>query len=449
VGWLGYLAAVLPTFVVTGRQARPAAGAVPTAPATPEVPAQPAAAPSPAPVAASTAALPWWQRRRGLAVAAFAALLVVPAAVAGGLVAVRPAAASAQTVQVTARACAPGWTTARTGQQTFSVTNASGRVAEVNLVQASTGGVVAEIETLGPGVTVPLSATLADAAYQWRCLLSGAPLRSSATVTATGAAVHRTVTAVVPVTRAQLRPATVRYRGYVERRLSSLSRQVTALHAALAGGSLARSRADWLRAQLTWESIGAAYGSFGSLGAQVDGLPFGLPRGVHDPAFTGLHRIEWALWHGRAPRPLARLTGGIRRAVAQIATRLPALTADPTDLPVRAHEILEDAERDHLSGFDDLGSGAAYAETHADVAATRVALRELAPQLQARVPGLLPAARSRLAALDAALAAARVHGGWPRLPAVPTRQRARVDAATGAALEVLDRVPDVLEVPAH
>jgi high-affinity iron transporter len=55
----------------------------------------------------------------------------------------------------------------------------------------------------------------------------------------------------------------------------------------------------------------------------------------------------------------------LAKNVATVRKNLTAddLAGDPTNLPIRAHEILEDALRDHLSGIDDQGSGAAFAQT--------------------------------------------------------------------------------------
>ena len=70
------------------------------------------------------------------------------------------------------------------------------------------------------------------------------------------------------------------------------------------------------------------------------------------------------------------------------------IAGDPTNLPIRAHEIIEDAMRDHLSGIDDEGSGAAYAETYADTQVDKVVLGELASLIDARSPGLVETADS-------------------------------------------------------
>lgn len=127
--------------------------------------------------------------------------------------------------------------------------------------------------------------------------------------------------------------------------------------------------------------------------------------------------------------------------------KTPDIAGDPANLPLRAHEILEDALRDHLSGSDDQGGGAAHAETYADLQATRAVLGELSPLIAARAPELLPAARTQMAALRQALLSARVSGHWKRPSATPLAARQRVNAAIGVLLETLSSVPTLLEVP--
>jgi high-affinity iron transporter len=139
----------------------------------------------------------------------------------------------------------------------------------------------------------------------------------------------------------------------------------------------------------------------------------------------------------------------LRRGVAAVQKSLASddLAGDPTNLPLRAHEILEDALRDHLSGLDDEGAGAAYAETFADVQVTRAVLGALAPLIDARAPSVRPAAERGLDALQAALLTTRTNGQWRAREATPIALRQSVDAAIGSLLETLSAVPDLLEVP--
>ncbi len=94
------------------------------------------------------------------------------------------------------------------------------------------------------------------------------------------------------------------------------------------------------------------------------------------------------------------------------------LAGDPTQLPLRVHEIIEDALRDHLSGIDNEGAGAAYAMTYADTQVDKVVLGEEASLIDERQPGLVATADSQLAALDKALLATQANGQWQSLTAV-------------------------------
>ena len=215
----------------------------------------------------------------------------------------------------------------------------------------------------------------------------------------------------------------------------------------LDAGNPAQAKGSWLDAQLTWERVGAAYGSFGDLGDAIDGLPQGLPKGVDDPAFTGLHRIEHGLWHGQSTAELAPIAAQLANDVHELRSELDEVTVDPTDLPIRAQEILEDALRDHLSAMSDFGSGSSYALTLANVDVTRTVLEVLAPLIDARAPTLLADVHPQLDALEAALLATRDRRRWRSVADTPLAPRQHVTAAIGESLETLASIPTLLEVP--
>jgi high-affinity iron transporter len=446
VAWIVYLAVVIPAFVRAGRPAPAAAPAAPGAAS----PAAPAPAP-PGPPGRRWAAPAQWERlaaRRPWAVAGV--LVLVPALAAAAAIAVLPSASAAATtaVTVTPTGCAADWASARAGTQTFTVANRSGQPGEINLTNAA-GGVAAEIETIGPGTTAEMTATLGSGSYTFKCYLSGQAVTSSAPVQVTGNASVRAPAAVQPVTLAELAGPNKAYQVYAARQLAALAGAVTRIRADLRRGDLAAARRSWLAAQMDWERVGASYDSFGDAGVAVDGLPDGLPGGVHDKNFTGLHRLEYGLWHGQDGASLLPVVNRLARDVALVRTNLTSadIAGDPANLPLRAHEILEDAMRDHLSGIDGQGGGAAYAETYADLQATRAVLGELSPLISARAPKLRPAARAQLDALRQALLAARAGGQWQSPGATPLAARQRVNAAIGALLEILSSVPDLLEIP--
>lgn len=205
------------------------------------------------------------------------------------------------------------------------------------------------------------------------------------------------------------------YRSYVAGKLSTLRSQTAALSAAIGSGSLQQAESSWLAAHMTWLDIGqddGAYGAFGALGGQIDGLSAGHPLGTADPGFTGFHRIELDLWRKHDLQAAATDTATLQRLLAQLAkaplsTYLPATTTGIGSWLLRPHEVLEDALRDSLTADDDYGSGTGLASITADVAAVRELLSEIKPGLIRLAPGLDSRATGDLNALAGAINATR------------------------------------------
>jgi len=245
----------------------------------------------------------------------------------------------------------------------------------------------------------------------------------------------------LPAPAQTMSAAITSYRGYVNGKLDMLTGQVLTLKASIGNNDLDAARRQWLDAQLTWQRVGAAYGSFGELGDAINGLPNGLPKGTSDPGFTGLHRIEFGLYNGQGPGQLTPVAATLLADIDKLRGQLNALTIDPTDLPIRCHEILEDSLRDNLSGNNDQGSGMALALTAADVDGTRVVLAILGAMINRLHPGYAATVSTSVDRLANALAGTRTDGQWPVYRTAALSVRQPVTGALGAALELLAFVP--------
>ncbi|WP_405497033.1 iron uptake transporter permease EfeU [Nocardia sp. NBC_00511] len=467
VAWVAYLAIVIPLFIQAGRTADAARTAAPVAPvappeAAPATEAEPASAAEAESAPAAKASAPvlevepapadWWERIAGpRPVLVGATLVLVPVLAAGTAIALLPSSSSGstRTITVTADACAPEWTDAQTGAQTISVHNKTNKAGEIQLVDAD-GAVAGEIESIGPATTADLTATLNPGGYTIYCKMSGESPVSSKLVQVSG-----TATDAPPV----FKPAVVSdlsgpndaYQTYVRGVLGRFTTALAAVDRDLRARNIPAAQADWLNAMLEWERVGASYNSFGDAGTAVAGLPSGLPEGVNDPDFTGLRRLEYGLWHGQGPDQLLPVLAKLNTDTAAVLDDLHStdLAGSPTNLPIRAHEILEDALRDHLSGMDDFGAGTAYPATLADIDVTRAVLGQLAAPLDARAPKLRAQLTTQLDTLQNALLATRDNGRWRPPAQTPPAARQAVLAAIGAALESLAQVPRLLETSAH
>ena len=234
------------------------------------------------------------------------------------------------------------------------------------------------------------------------------------------------------------------FRGYAERWAVRLAHDLPALRDTLAAGSRPAAKRAWSVAWSDYLHLGAVYGLLpGPLDRSMDGLPETISRSGH---FTGLHRIEMGLWTGAAPRSLVKWAVMLQRDDIKLQHVLPRLPIDTLDFTLRAHEILEDAQRDFLSGTDVPWSGAGVLGTAAGIAATKELVRTLAPLLEGR-DNTYVEVQNWLFQLQHVFDKVRAeHGGdWPALTQLTPDQREQVNGAVAGALGALEEIPGTLE----
>jgi iron uptake system EfeUOB component EfeO/EfeM len=248
-----------------------------------------------------------------------------------------------------------------------------------------------------------------------------------------------------PIAPARFKGPIRAYRHYAGVQAKRMGPEVDRLRAAVGAGDRTRARAAWRVAFDRYLRLGAVYGAFGDLDAAIDGLPGGLPGGVHDKGFTGLHRIELTLWSGEPVRSALPAVRRLRTDVGRLRTTIRTAQITSLDYATRAHEILEDAQRDFLSGTHVPWSGEGVLATASGVAATQEVLDTLHPLLKGVAPDVTaPAGLDRVRATLTRIR--RAHGGrLPPLPALRHTERAELAGSLGWALEQLQSVPGALE----
>jgi high-affinity iron transporter len=313
----------------------------------------------------------------------------------------------------------------------------------VYLIDPATDAVYGEIEGLAPGTTRDLVATVSGGTYAWRCVPTDGKGVTSQSVRVTGSAGAK---AVVPVSESDLAAPLKAYKTYVEQGLTTLVTQTRKLSDDIAGDHLDTARTDWLTAHRTYASLGAAYGTFEDSDKKINGRADGLPGGVADKDFTGFHRVEYGLWHGQSADQLKGPAQQLADAAAGLQKAFPTQDFDPGDLPLRAHEILENTLQFELTGDTDEGSGTGLATADANLAGTRELLTVLQPLLTTRAPHLLTTVDSDIARLQKLLDASHQGDSWTPVERLDETTRARLDGATGRLLEDLAPIPDLLEI---
>lgn len=241
---------------------------------------------------------------------------------------------------------------------------------------------------------------------------------------------------------------TAQYRAYAAAQLGSMEGQVKRLESALAANDRTSAKEAWRAAYARYLRLGAVYlvGPLATLNQAIDGNAGGLPGGTTSPQFTGLHRIEYGLWTSTEPRALLGWARKLNRDVRRLRAVVGKVSIEPLEYATRAHEILEDAARDLLSGADVPWSGEGVLATNAGLQATEEVIATLRPLLTGR-ENTIPIVKTELAALRSAMASlAAAHGG--RLPSnaqLTQAQSELLNGTLGGALEALSQVPGALE----
>jgi iron uptake system component EfeO len=360
-------------------------------------------------------------------------------------------------ITISPGACGRGWRHPHTGLQTFELHNTSRGAAEVYLINPLTGSidpdsvsapVFAEVEGLGPGTTTPMQVNVGSGAYAFECELQyygaviGPVTRIPGDVRGTPGVLSITYNDLAGSPHS---PAS-QYRAYVSAGLDTLVGQTNTLLADVRARNLSAARLAWLTAHLTYERLGAAYGTFGNFDTEIDGRADGLPGGVNSPHFTGFYRLEYGLWHGQSATTLVGPVSQLDQNVKALQAAFPHLQLVLSDLGLRTHEILENALQFQLTGHDDYGSGTTLATTLANIEGTRELLQVLRPLLVTRYSGL-PQVYTWLNRLQSLILAARQsNGSWTPVSGLSTPQREQIDAAAGEALQALAPIAAIFEV---
>jgi iron uptake system component EfeO len=347
----------------------------------------------------------------------------------------------AGTISFNSASCGGGWTLGRPGWHSFKLHNANDVGGEVDLIDPKTSGVYAEVAQFGPGTTQTMRLNAGSGHYAFRCLFEDTSPVTGATVTVPGHA--KGSAATVPVTYNDLVGPAKEYQAYAEAGLKKLLGQAGTLAGDVRRANLSAARRDWLTAHLTYETLGAAYNTFGNFDGKIDGRADAL--GVGNPKWTGFYRLEYGLWHGQSAGELTPYASELVANVRSLLATWPSMEIPLIDMGLRTHEILENALEFQLTGHDDYGSGSTLATTLANIGGTRELLSLLHPLLVTRYSGL-PAVYTWLDRLQTLLRAEhQPDGTWVAVSRLPASTRQAIDAACGQALQELAPIASIAE----
>jgi len=301
-------------------------------------------------------------------------------------------------VTVTATACEPMALDVPAGPARFLIRNASDRPVEWEILNGVM--VVAERENIAPGFSSVLSERLKPGVYDITCGLLSNP-RGKLTVHATAQSAAETA---APPLRDLIGPLSER-KVQLMKAAGKFARASQALQKAIDAGDLAAARTAWTHAAADWASLGTVAPQAADLQNRIAPQAAWLAGREQDPAFTGLHRIEYGLFAQSSLTDLAPVAAALTTDATAFQNRIKSLDGTPAgiaaDAARYARSLADATAADTLTPYSD--------DDHLLLSAALNTLDRahavLAPLLSAADPAQADKVTARLDTAHAALSA--------------------------------------------
>ncbi|MDO8711433.1 MULTISPECIES: iron uptake system protein EfeO [Pseudomonas] len=342
-------------------------------------------------------------------------------------------------VTIHPHSCEPNALAVPAGRASFRIVNRSDRAVEWEILDGVL--VVEERENIAPGLSQVINANLLPGDYAITCGLLSNP-RGTLHVTPTAAS--DAAAKAKPSMVAFVGPLS-EFRVYLSSQSNALIKAVAALEQAIAAGDLSQAQALYVPARAAYQRIAPAAQRLAELDNAINARADYFEKREQDPAFSGFHRIEYALFQQRNLDGLAPVAQRLNRDVATLKQQLLAQSLPPEQLVsivVRNLHSLADVRAS--SGEEERYSHTDLNGFAANLFAARKVVDLLRPLLTTSATELLPKIDSTITALDAELNGLKVRDGYASYDTVSAAQRKQIADKAKALADALDGIDPAL-----
>ncbi|MHC5232270.1 iron uptake system protein EfeO [Brucella sp. LJL56] len=225
-------------------------------------------------------------------------------------------------VAINGKSCEPNELTVPAGRSVFEIINQSDRTVEWEILDGVM--VLEERENIAPGFKQTLAAKLTPGEYQITCGLLSNP-RGKLIVTATAAS--EAEKGKPPLTA--FIGALAEYQIYLTTEVTEFQEAVAKLSAAISSGNLEAAQAAYGPARGAYARIAPVSEAFSDLDTAINARADYFEKREQDPAFGGLHRIEYGLFEQKSVDGLTTVAGKLEQDAAALKERIRGLRISP------------------------------------------------------------------------------------------------------------------------
>ena len=335
--------------------------------------------------------------------------------------------------------CEPNALTVPAGHASFRIVNRSDRAVEWEILDGVL--VVEERENIAPGLSQVINANLLPGDYAITCGLLSNP-RGTLHVTPTAAS--DAAAKAKPSMVAFVGPLS-EFRVYLSSQGTALIKAVNALEQAITAGDLSQAQALYVPARAAYQRLAPAAQRLAELDNGINARADYFEKREQDPAFTGFHRIEYALFQQRNLDGLAPVAERLLSDVTTLKQQLLAQSLPPeqmVNIVVRNLNSIADVRAS--SGEEERYSHSDLNGFAGNLDAARKVVDLLRPLLAKSAAGLLPNIDNALNAFDTELNGFKVGDGYASYDSVSAEQRKQIADKAKALADALDGIDPAL-----
>ena len=339
-------------------------------------------------------------------------------------------------IAVNDAACEPMALTVPSGQTVFNIQNNSGRKLEWEILQGVM--VVDERENIAPGLADKMTVTLLPGEYEMTCGLLTNP-RGKLTVTDSGFKATAS-----QADMAKLEQPLAEYKAYVQAEAKELVAKTTEFTAAVKAGNIAKAKSLFAATRYHYERIEPIAELFNELDPAIDAREDDFKQGPKDPAFTGFHRIEYALWVENSTAGVNEIADKLLADVKTLQQEIDLLSFPPNKVVGGAAVLVEEVAGSKISGEEDRYSHTDLSDFQANIEGAQKIVDLFRPLIAEKNQALLDKTDANFKTVNKILAKYQTANGFETYDKLTEADRKALQAPINALAEDLAQLRGTL-----
>ncbi|MEY2832039.1 MAG: protein ycdO precursor, partial [Cyanobacteriota bacterium] len=216
---------------------------------------------------------------------------------------------------------------------------------------------------------------------------------------------------------------------------------------AVIAGDIEKAKAVYAPARVHWERTEPIAELFADLDASMDAREDDFAKKAEDPAFTGFHRLEKALFKDNSTAGMKPVAKQLMKDTLTLKERIAELTIKPKDMVGGAAALIEEVAATKVTGEEDRYSRTDLWDFNANLEGSEKIVELLHPLLKKTEPGLQVKINNNFDEIKQVLVAYKApEGGFVSYEKVSESDRQKLKPMLAAHAEDLSQLRGVLGV---